>query len=226
MFSLTQTRLLALWNFFQWTIGGTVDKRKLCTKYYSGQKRVLEVGCSVGNIAVAFLKYPYVQYVGVDIDQAAIAMARKRFARYKNFSFHCQDGTIKINADDRFDYILLAGVLHHLTDDGSLSLLQNAAELLDDGGLLVVVDPVLPELSDTKFLRFYLKTLEQGRYVRDCVSLDALLNSESGIVFNGGDTCLVGATPFGWPKCARFGIWRYRRCVTALMVDHVKCSKN
>jgi SAM-dependent methyltransferase len=223
---LTQTRLPALWNFFQWTIGGTVDKRKLCTKYYSGQKRVLEVGCSVGNIAVAFLKYPDVQYVGVDIDRAAIAIASKRFDRFDNFSFHCQDLWKMIKTGDRFGYVLLAGILHHLADDESRSLLQTATELLDDDGLLVVVDPVLPEPSDTSFLRFYLKTFEQGRYVRDCATLDALLNSESGLVCGGGETCLVGATPIGWPKCARFGIWRFRRCVTTLVVDHVSCRGN
>ena len=45
---LTQTRFSRLWNCFQWTIGGTVDKRRLCLKYYGGQERILEVGCSTG----------------------------------------------------------------------------------------------------------------------------------------------------------------------------------
>jgi SAM-dependent methyltransferase len=220
MILLTQARMPALWNLFQWTIGGTVDKRKLCAKYYSAQKRVLEVGCSVGNIAVAFRKYPDIQYVGIDVDQAAIEMARKRFIRFTNFSFHCQDLSKRGKIDGRFGYILLAGILHHLADDESRSLLHTAAELLDEDGLLVVVDPVLPESGDNPFLQFYLKTLEQGRYVRDGAALDKLLHSEPGLLCCDKETCLVAATPIGWPKCARFGIWQFRRCVKTMITGH------
>jgi len=208
---LSQNRMPALWNWFQWIIGGIADKRKLCTKYYLRQNKVLEAGCSVGNIAVAFLKYPDVHYIGVDIDRAAIEMARKRFARFINFTFYCQDLREREKTKEGFDYILLAGILHHLPDGEILSLLHTAMELLVDDGLLVIVDPVLPEASDNAFLRYYLKIFEQGKFVRDWAALDRLLNSESGIVCDGGETCLVSATPIGWPKCARFGIWRFRR---------------
>ncbi len=41
-------------DLFQFSIGGTVTKRNLVLQYYSNQKRILEAGCSVGNIAAAF----------------------------------------------------------------------------------------------------------------------------------------------------------------------------
>jgi 2-polyprenyl-3-methyl-5-hydroxy-6-metoxy-1,4-benzoquinol methylase len=213
---LTQTRFPLAWNCFQWTIGGTADKRRLCLKYYGGQKRVLEVGCSAGNIAVAFLDRPGVRYVGVDIDRSAIALAKKRFARFHNFSFRCEDLAELVKSGDRFDYVLLAGVLHHLADRECGSLLHAAAELLDEAGLLAVVDPVLPEPGDSRFLRLYLRTLEQGRHVRDRKALAKLLNSERGLVSCGSETCLVGATPVGLPKCARFGVWQFRKRIGLL----------
>ena len=208
---LTQTRFPRLWNCFQWTIGGTVDKRRLCLKYYTGQARILEVGCSTGNIAVAFLGRPGLRYVGVDIDRAAIALARRRFVRSDNFSFHCADLAEMAKSNARFDYVLLAGVLHHLADSEGGSLLHAAAKLLDDDGLLVVVDPVLPEPGDSRLLRLYLRTFEQGRYVRDRAALTKRLGSVQGLVSCGSETCLVGATPIGLPKCARFGIWQFRK---------------
>ena len=37
---------------------------------------MLEVGCSVGNVARGFLRYPHIAYTGVDIDPAAIRSAQ------------------------------------------------------------------------------------------------------------------------------------------------------
>ena len=208
---LTQRRFPFLWNCFQWAIGGTVDKRRLCLKHYSGQNRVLEVGCSVGNIAVAFLGRPGLRYVGIDIDPGAIALAKKCFAQYSTFSFRCQDLTKLADVSERFDFVLVAGVLHHLSDSQSLSLVHAACKLLDEQGLLVVVEPVVPEPGDSNFLRFYLRTFEQGEHVRDLATLGRLLDSLQGLVPCGQETCLVSATPVGVPKCARFGTWRFRR---------------
>ena len=216
MVRLTQTQQPFLWNCFQWAIGGTVDKRRLCTRYYSGQQRVLEVGCSGGNIAVAFLGWPGIRYVGVDVDQTAIEFAGKRFARFGNFIFTSQELPEMAKSSDRFEYILLASVLHHLDDGDSRSLLHAATELLDDPGLLVIVDPVLPEPEDSSFYHFFLRTFEQGRYVRGWAALDALLKSEPGLKPCGAESCVVGATPIGLPKCARFGIWRFQRLTLTL----------
>jgi SAM-dependent methyltransferase len=207
---LTQSRFPFLWNCFQWAIGGTVDKRRLCLRHYSGQKRVLEVGCSVGNIAVAFKGTAGLRYVGIDIDPAAIALAKKRFARFDNFSFRCQNLAQAVELGEQFDYVLLAGVLHHLPDQESLSLVHAAQRLLDERGLLVVVEPVTPAAGDSSFLRFYLRTLEQGQHVRDPATLGRLLNSVRGLLPCGEETCLVGATPLGVPRCARFGVWQFR----------------
>ncbi len=206
---LTQSRFPFLWNCFQWAMGGTVDKRRLCLKYYSGQDRVLEIGCSVGNIAVAFLPKPGLRYVGVDDDAAAIALAQKQFARVENFSFHCRDVTRMADFGEPFDYILLAGVLHHTADAVSRDLLHAAMRLLDDAGLLVVVDPILPEPRDSSFLRIYLRMFEQGQHVRSRAAMETLLNSEPGLIPCGAETCLIGATPMRVPAAARFGIWRF-----------------
>jgi SAM-dependent methyltransferase len=172
---------------------------------------VLEVGCSVGNIAVAFLGRSPQRYVGVDIDSAAIRLARKRFSRVENFDFYCQDLAELAQRRDRFGYVLVAGVLHHLPDDECLAILRTAAALLEDSGVLAVVEPVVPRPLDPGLCRFYLRHLEHGQYVREHQTLDMLLKSIEGLAITEADSCFVGATPLRIPRCARFGVWRMEK---------------
>jgi len=51
---ISQWAMPRAFELFQFSIGGTVAKRNLVLQYYSNQKRNLEAGCSVGNIAAAF----------------------------------------------------------------------------------------------------------------------------------------------------------------------------
>ncbi len=55
MSPISQWIMPRAFELFQFSIGGTVAKRNLVLQHYSNQKRILEVGCSAGNIAAAFL---------------------------------------------------------------------------------------------------------------------------------------------------------------------------
>jgi hypothetical protein len=54
---LSQSNFPRLWLLFQYLVGGTADKRRLAAMYYKGQKKVLEIGCSVGNVSQIFSKF-------------------------------------------------------------------------------------------------------------------------------------------------------------------------
>jgi len=72
-------------------------------------KRVLEVGCSTGDLLAA-LKPSY--GVGVDISVKTIELARGKYP-----SLHFYTGTIQdIATDEKFDYIILSGLLGELED--------------------------------------------------------------------------------------------------------------
>jgi len=83
---LTQTRFPGAWLVFQHLFGGTRDKQHLALDCYRGQSRILEIGCSVGNLTDAFLPSG-AAYTGIDIDGSAIAHAQRRFARQSNVRF-------------------------------------------------------------------------------------------------------------------------------------------
>ncbi len=146
---LSQTRLPRLWRTFQFWCGGSVDKRKLCFSLYEGQKRILEVGCSVGNIAAAMRRVPEISYTGVDIDKVAIDVARRAFRGQPNFEFRCADLCSERMAIGVFDYVLVAGVLHHIPDEGCMDLLAACHDVMASrASRLVVVEPLSPEQDD------------------------------------------------------------------------------
>jgi cyclopropane fatty-acyl-phospholipid synthase-like methyltransferase len=145
---LTQSRFPTLWKIFQFLIGGTIDKRKLCILKYQGQQQILEVGCSLGNIATVFQNIPGIHYTGIDIDPVVIRYAQKDFSNYPNFRFLCEDLRDFSDRAGVFDYILFAGIIHHIEDALCKSLLSAAQKLMSEKGSLIVVDPLIPEPED------------------------------------------------------------------------------
>src|SRR5271170_6480358 len=85
---LNQSTFPRLWRLFQWSIGGSCHKRRIVLDRLSGRKNVLEVGCSVGNIAEALRDVPNVRYTGVDIDRSSLRTARQSFRDEPRFEFH------------------------------------------------------------------------------------------------------------------------------------------
>lgn len=206
---LSQSRFPRLWDVFQYIAGGVVDKRRLCSRHYNGQGRVLEVGCSVGNISEVFLKFPEISYVGLDIDPLAIKRAKMKFRSHPDFSFVCDDLRNYAMQSDRFEYILFAGCCHHMDDDLCGSLISTAAKILEHGGIIVVVDPLLPKTTDPLSVRWYIN-LEQGKYVRSSCNMLDLLNGIDDLKLVSYEENLIGATPFSVPLCARFGTYLLR----------------
>ncbi len=78
-----QTKNPRLWLLFQYFLGGTFDKRKLVTKHFSGQKRILEIGCSSGLVSSVFTQFKNIEFLGMDIDEKAITFAKKDFLSFK-----------------------------------------------------------------------------------------------------------------------------------------------
>ncbi|MCB9770983.1 MAG: glycosyltransferase [Candidatus Omnitrophica bacterium] len=77
--------------------------------FVAAGKKVLEVGCSTGDLLYA-LK-PSVG-VGIDISPATIKIAKDKYSQYQFV-----DGTISdFKSDEKFDYIILSGLLGELDD--------------------------------------------------------------------------------------------------------------
>ena len=206
---LSQSRFPLLWKYFQYSIGGTWNKRKLCIEELtSAHKSVLEIGCSVGNIAPVFLRRKDISYTGIDIDPAAIAMAQRTFRNHHNFKFICADlCAYAEETTSRFDYILFAGIVHHVDDVLCADLLQAARKVLAPNGILVVSDPLQVTAADSPIMRANYRFLENGQFVRNDAQMRDLLDT-SGLKLRQAKIHLMDPMPFSTPiKTARFGLY-------------------
>lgn len=82
----------------------------------AGGLKVLEIGCGLGTDGAQFAKAG-ADYVGVDLTEAAIELARSRFALAGlKGRFSVADAEKLDFADESFDVVYSHGVLHHTPD--------------------------------------------------------------------------------------------------------------
>lgn len=208
---LTQTNFPRLWTLFQYLAGGTVDKRRLCKIHYTNQSNILEIGCSTGNIAQAFSKYKNINYTGIDIDNSAIRFAKNSFKNKNNFQFLNIDlrDYIKIN-NKKYDYVLFAGIIHHINDNTAIELLNSAIDLISNNGILVIVDPLLPDKKDPLLIHYYMK-LEQGNFVKTKKEMLILIKKINKLNLVSVNTHYVTASPINFPVCAKFIVLKCKK---------------
>ncbi len=111
---------------------------------------VTDVGGGDGTLLAGVLA-AHPGLTGVLFDTAeGLAAAPKTMAR------HGLDGRCSLIAGDFFrsvpegsDLYLMKSVLHDWTDDQAVTILSHCREVLPPGGLVLIVEPVLPDIVDT-----------------------------------------------------------------------------
>jgi SAM-dependent methyltransferase len=120
-------------------------------------RRILDVGCGPGTNCPYFV---HCDYHGIDLNPRYIEYARRRYGR----SFAVADVTkYTVPSDQRFDFILLNSLLHHLAQDGCERILRQLPQVLTDDGHVHIVELVLP---DEPGLPRFLALNDRGDYGR------------------------------------------------------------
>lgn len=101
-------------------------------------RRVLDIGCGPGTNARYFERC---DYLGIDINPQYIETAR---SRYRGDFVAADATTFTVPDGQRFDFILLNSLLHHIDLDDSRHILSQAATLLSEEGSVHILDLVLP----------------------------------------------------------------------------------
>lgn len=124
------------------------------TRYFAWQsamakaalgRRVLEIGCGLGNFTEQLRDRECV--VGLDVDAACIAHHQRRFAgvgHIRSFALDALDPALLELRSERLDSIACLNVLEHIEDD--LGLLRRMHELLPAGGRVVLMVPAFMAL--------------------------------------------------------------------------------
>jgi SAM-dependent methyltransferase len=106
---------------------------------FAGTKglRVLEIGCGLGTDGAQFAEAGAI-YTGVDLTQAAIDLARKRFQLFDlPGEFRVADAENLDFADESFDLVYSHGVLHHTPD--TAAAVAEVHRVLKPGGRAIVM---------------------------------------------------------------------------------------
>jgi ubiquinone/menaquinone biosynthesis C-methylase UbiE len=99
--------------------------------------KVLEIGCGLGTDGAQFAKAGAI-YTGVDLTDAAVELARKRFELFNlPGTFRTADAENLDFADESFDLVYSHGVLHHTPD--TVRAVREAHRVLRPGGRAVVM---------------------------------------------------------------------------------------
>lgn len=153
-----------IYSFFQY-INGANNMRKTLTKSYIKSDsflRILDIGCGTCDI----LEYlEFAEYTGIDFSNKYIKKNKKRFSKKKNVKFLSMDlnDFLAINSE-KFDIILLLGVMHHLNDSELNQCLSNIQKALSPDGRIVTLDGVYED-NLTWFEKLLLRG-DRGAYIR------------------------------------------------------------
>jgi ubiquinone/menaquinone biosynthesis C-methylase UbiE len=101
--------------------------------------QVLDLGCGDGVSELFIQRYfPKWTVEGIDVSKESIDMAKQQ--QLPNASFNVYDGSIIPFADERFDVVLVAGVLHHVAFHLHNAMIAEMKRVLKKGGRLIIYE--------------------------------------------------------------------------------------
>lgn len=157
------------------------ERMKAAQRYFAWQsrlaeeqlgKRVLEVGCGMGNFTSQLHGRELI--VGIDVDENCVDLWRQRFAgrgEYIGSVLNAEDPAFLDLAQHRIDSIACLNVLEHIEQDGLV--LRQMNRILPQGGRVVLIIPAFEALYGEIDARL-------GHFRRYTKSSVAKLAEESG----------------------------------------------
>jgi tRNA (cmo5U34)-methyltransferase len=105
--------------------------------------KILDLGAGTGLMSAYVLAaYPQAQITLIDQAEDMLNLAKQRFNGNENLSY-ITDDYISHVFEDKFDGIVSALSIHHLSDENKKQLYKNCFSSLHDGGMFVNADQVL-----------------------------------------------------------------------------------
>jgi 2-polyprenyl-3-methyl-5-hydroxy-6-metoxy-1,4-benzoquinol methylase len=125
---------------------------------------LIDIGCGTGNVLAHIAKVTGVSnLVGLDVSQRCVELTRQKVAAEVYQASVLDQATVE-KLRGRFDFAVMAAVLHHLVGptrrrSGQLAqrALSNALTLVKPGGYLIVMEPTFTPAAPV-FVLFWVKT--------------------------------------------------------------------
>ena len=167
-----------LWRVSQKVFGDDKEKMQLYRSVIKSKGKLLDFGCSNGNIFPAFTDF---DYYGYDKDTVMISDAKQKYKNFKNAHFYTIDILKDKSPESNFDFILFALTGHHLDDKTLISVFFKLSKLLKMHGKIIYFDSVRVPKRDS-FLLTSLLNMDQGKFIRTIDEYDIIKNKLSKIL--------------------------------------------
>jgi SAM-dependent methyltransferase len=153
----------SLYNAFQGAIGGNLLRRRLIQNHVRAKPhdKVIDIGCGP---AQTLRWLPGVTYLGLDINAAYIAFAKRTYGSQGTFVI---GDTHSVRNDPRFrdaDIVVAIAVLHHLGDEEATQCIRFAYDALKEGGRFISHDPCW--IPNQGAFSKYIMSNDRGRNIR------------------------------------------------------------
>jgi ubiquinone/menaquinone biosynthesis C-methylase UbiE len=152
-------------------LGRPLTERVIERAHIQDGEHTLDVGCGTGTLLIAAKsRAPLAQMVGVDTDELALAIARKKIAQHKIEVDLVQAGAEHLPfPTSSFDLVMSTLVFHHLPTEIKQRAMQEIYRVLKPGGRFVLADLGKPEgmLLRVFFVLGRLLQADEARYIQD-----------------------------------------------------------
>lgn len=126
-------------------------------------KKILDLGCGTADILDNLQGESL--YVGIDYNREYIIEDNEKYKDRQTAKFHCIDlNTYSEKEEQKFDIVLMAGVMHHISDEDVRAALKDIKRILLPGGYFVSYDPCFTTKMNP--LAKIICKLDRGKYVR------------------------------------------------------------
>jgi SAM-dependent methyltransferase len=141
------------------------DKLRMAFFVPPGAKTFLDGGCADGTVTIALARmFPHIQFLGIDLDENFIKLAREHSADVPNVRFEQVYLRQLLMREERYDVVQFCSVLHEFAHYGEgissvVKAIADAHELLNVGGTINIRDMILHDY--TRRSDFQVEVLRQ-----------------------------------------------------------------
>lgn len=148
-------------------------------------KKIIDIGCGDGAFIKEIIDLQPKSIIGIDPSEAAIALAKKTTAQFKQVEFQVMD-IYELPLHQRYDIAILQGVLHHLYHPEKA--IERVCQIADK---LIILEPngynpVLKILE--KFSSYHIRHEEKSFFPK---KLDKFFIKQGGVINKSAYVCLV-----------------------------------
>lgn len=142
---------------------GQQDLNEAAEWFQAGTESVLDFGCGSGTYLFDCALRGTKRHIGIDVSEAAIALARERAKLFGCGSFEFIQGSsdnLKAISDNSIDGAVLSNIVDNLLPEDAMTVLDNIHRILRPGGKIIF--KVNPYLTEQQIAMWDIEKLENS----------------------------------------------------------------